>query len=187
MKEKIDLVYQGNIAIITICNPPVNALSLEVRKGLLNALKEAEKNESIKAIILKGSGKTFPAGADIKEFGLPPQKPGLPTINDYIESINKPVICALHGNTLGGGLEIALACHYRIAHFKTKIGLPEVSLGLIPGAGGTQRLPRLIGIPEAYKMMASGLPINADKALKLGLINKVIQDIDESSIQITKF
>ncbi len=185
MTEKINLVFQGNIAIITICNPPVNALSAEVRKGLLDALKETEKKESIEAIILKGSGKTFPAGADIKEFGLPPQKPDLPTINDYIESINKPVICALHGNTLGGGLEIALACHYRIAHFKTKLGLPEVSLGLIPGAGGTQRLPRLIGIPEAYKMMASGLPINADKALKLGLINKVIQDIDEGSIQST--
>jgi 3-hydroxyacyl-CoA dehydrogenase len=186
MTEKIDLEYQENVAIISICNPPVNALSVEVRKGLLDALKEVEKKESIDAIILKGSGKTFPAGADIKEFGLPPQKPDLPTINDYIESISKPVICALHGNTLGGGLEIALACHYRIAHFKTKIGLPEVSLGLIPGAGGTQRLPRLIGIPESYKMMASGLPINADKALKLGLINKVIQDIDESSIQFTK-
>ena len=186
MTENIDLEYQENVAIISICNPPVNALSVEVRKGLLDALKEVEKKESIDAIILKGSGKTFPAGADIKEFGLPPQKPDLPTINDYIESISKPVICALHGNTLGGGLEIALACHYRIAHFKTKIGLPEVSLGLIPGAGGTQRLPRLIGIPESYKMMASGLPINADKALKLGLINKVIQDIDESSIQFTK-
>ena len=89
MKEKIDLVYQENIAIISICNPPVNALSVKVRKGLLNALKEAAKNESVKAIILKGSGKTFPAGADIKEFGSPPQNPGLPTINDYIESINK--------------------------------------------------------------------------------------------------
>ena len=186
MTEKIDFVFQGNIAIITICNPPVNALSAQVRKGLLNALKEAEKNKNIKAIILKGSGKTFSAGADIKEFGSPPQNPGLPIINDYIENINKLVICALHGNTLGGGLEIALACHYRIAHYKTKLGLPEVSLGLIPGAGGTQRLPRLIGIPEAYKMMASGLPINADKALKLGLINKVIQDIDESSILFTK-
>jgi 3-hydroxyacyl-CoA dehydrogenase len=186
MKEKIDFVYQGNIAIITICNPPVNALSVEVRRGLLDALKEAEKNENVKAIILKGSGKTFPAGADIKEFGSPPQNPGLPIINDYIENINKLVICALHGNTLGGGLEIALACHYRIAHYKTKLGLPEVRLGLIPGAGGTQRLPRLIGIPEAYKMMANGLPINAEKALQLGLINKVIQDIDEDSIQITK-
>ena len=186
MTEKIDFVYQGNIAIITICNPPVNALSIEVRKGLLDALKDAEKNEKVKAIILKGSGKTFPAGADIKEFGSPPQNPGLPTINDYIESINKPIICALHGNTLGGGLEIALACHYRIAHYKTKLGLPEVRLGLIPGAGGTQRLPRLIGIPEAYKMMANGLPINAEKALQLGLINKVIQAIDEDSIQIIK-
>ena len=186
MIEKIDFVYQGNIAIITICNPPVNALSVEVRRGLLDALKEAEKNENVKAIILKGSGKTFPAGADIKEFGSPPQNPGLPIINDYIENINKLVICALHGNTLGGGLEIALACHYRIAHYKTKLGLPEVRLGLIPGAGGTQRLPRLIGIPEAYKMMANGLPINAEKALQLGLINKVIQDIDEDSIQITK-
>ena len=119
MIEKIDFVYQGNIAIITICNPPVNALSVEVRRGLLDALKEAEKNENVKAIILKGSGKTFPAGADIKEFGSPPQNPGLPIINDYIESINKLVICALHGNTLGGGLEIALASHYRIAHYKT--------------------------------------------------------------------
>ena len=104
------------------------------------------------------------------------QKPDLPTINDYIESISKPVICALHGNTLGGGLEIALACHYRIAHFKTKIGLPEVRLGLIPGAGGTQRLPRLIGIPEAYKMMASGLPINAKKAQLFRFIFRRIEN-----------
>ena len=181
MTAKVDFEYQENIAIITICNPPVNALNLEVRRGLLNALKQAEKKINIRAIILKGSGKTFPAGADIKEFGSPPQNPDLPTINDYIESINKLIICVLHGNTLGGGLEIALACHYRIAHYKTKLGLPEVSLGLIPGAGGTQRLPRLIGIPEAYKMMASGLPINTDKALQLGLINKVIKDIDEDS------
>ncbi len=185
MTAKVDLEYQENIAIITICNPPVNALNLEVRRGLLNALKEAEKKINIRAIILKGSGKTFPAGADIKEFGSPPQNPTLPIINDYIENIKKLVICALHGNTLGGGLEIALACHYRIAHSKTKLGLPEVHLGLIPGAGGTQRLPRLIGISEAYIMMTNGLPVNANKALKLGLINKVIEEIDKDSITFT--
>ncbi|MFL2801372.1 MAG: 3-hydroxyacyl-CoA dehydrogenase NAD-binding domain-containing protein [Paracoccaceae bacterium] len=183
MITKIDLEYHENIAIITICNPPVNALNIAVRKGLLDALKKAEKKINVRAIILKGSGKTFPAGADIKEFGLPPQSPDLPIINDYIENINKPVICVLHGNTLGGGLEIALACHYRIAHSKTKLGLPEVHLGLIPGAGGTQRLPRLIGISEAYKMMVNGLPINAVKALKLGLINKIIEEIDKDSIK----
>ena len=185
MLAKVDLEYQENIAIITICNPPVNALNLEVRRGLLHALKETEKKINIRAIILKGSGKTFPAGADIKEFSSPPQSPTLPIINDYIENINKLVICALHGNTLGGGLEIALACHYRIAHSKTKLGLPEVHLGLIPGAGGTQRLPRLIGISEAYVMMANGLPVNADKALKLGLINKIIEEIDKDSIKFT--
>ena len=186
MTALTNINYQDQIALITINNPPVNALSVEVRKSLLDSLHHLNVNSSVKAIVIKGSNKTFPAGADIKEFGQPPQKPELPEINNFIENINKPVICAMHGNALGGGLEIALACHYRIAESETKLGLPEVHLGLIPGAGGTQRLPRIIGIPEAYIMMANGLPIDAKKGFKLGLIDKVIDNIDLDPINFAK-
>ena len=137
----IDLTHEDDTAIISANNPPVNSLGISVRKGLVEAIKSADNNSSVRSIIIIGNGSTFPAGADIKEFGQPPQAPHLPEVCEEIENINKPVIAALHGTALGGGLEIALASNYRIAEEKTKLGLPEVNLGLLPGAGGTQRLP----------------------------------------------
>ena len=172
MAEVINLSIEEDLAIISFNNPPVNSLGLAVRKGLVEALNAAENNVNVRAIILIGEGSTFPAGADIKEFGHPPQEPHLPAICDKIEKTRKPVISALHGTALGGGLEIALSSHYRIASEKTKIGLPEVHLGLLPGAGGTQRLPRLAGIVPALKIMTSGSPISSTEALKIGIIDK---------------
>ena len=182
MGSPVSLEIIQNIAILKILNPPVNALSHSVRLNLMSALKDAEKNESVSAIIVMGEGNTFPAGADITEFGTPPKKPILPLVCDKIEQLNKPVISAMHGTPLGGGLEIALSCHYRLAHPHTKLGLPEVHLGLLPGAGGTQRLPRLIGLPEAFKIAASGMPISAKKAKEIGLIDELIENINDDPI-----
>ena len=185
MESKVNLEIRNSIAILEIFNPPVNALSLPIRKHLMELLDEAEQNNSVLAIIIVGQGNTFPAGADIKEFGNPPENPLLPAICDKIESLKKPVICSMHGTVLGGGLEIALSCHYRLATLKTKLGLPEVHLGLIPGAGGTQRLPRLVGLPEALRITASGIPIDATKAKKLKLIDEIIIDIKEEAMNFT--
>ena len=182
MGSPVSLEIIQNIAILKILNPPVNALSHSVRLNLMSALKDAENNESVSAIIVMGEGNTFPAGADITEFGTPPKNPILPLVCDKIEQLNKPVISAMHGTPLGGGLEIALSCHYRLAHPHTKLGLPEVHLGLLPGAGGTQRLPRLIGLPEAFKIAASGMPISAKKAKEIGLIDELIENINDDPI-----
>ncbi|MEM8660793.1 MAG: 3-hydroxyacyl-CoA dehydrogenase NAD-binding domain-containing protein [Pseudomonadota bacterium] len=160
------------IGLITIDNPPVNALSHPVRAGIGDALSAAATDE-VKAIAIVCAGKTFIAGADIKEFGKPPQSPSLPEIIAILESQTVPVIAALHGNALGGGLEVALAAHYRIAQPSTKLGLPEVKLGLLPGAGGTQRLPRLVGIETAIDMILSGAPVTAGAAHEMGLIDAV--------------
>ena len=185
MESKVNLEIRNNIAILEIFNPPVNALSLPIRKHLMELLDEAEQDNSVLAIIIVGRGNTFPAGADIKEFGNPPKSPLLPLICNKIEALEKPVICSMHGTVLGGGLEIALSCHYRLATLKTKLGLPEVHLGLIPGAGGTQRLPRLVGLLEALRITASGIPIDATKAKKLELIDEIIIDIKEDAINFT--
>ena len=185
MESKVNLEVRNNIAILEIFNPPVNALSLSIRKHLMELLHEAEQDNSVLAIIIVGKGNTFPAGADIKEFGNPPKNPLLSLICDKIESLKKPVICSMHGTVLGGGLEIALSCHYRLATLKTKLGLPEVHLGLIPGAGGTQRLPRLIGLLEALRITVSGIPIDATKAKKLELVDEIIIDIKEDAINFT--
>ncbi|MDG2356362.1 MAG: 3-hydroxyacyl-CoA dehydrogenase NAD-binding domain-containing protein [Paracoccaceae bacterium] len=182
MGSPVSLEIIQNIAILKILNPPVNSLSHSVRLNLMSALKDAEKNESVSAIIVMGEGNTFPAGADITEFGTPPKNPILPLVCDKIEQLNKPVISAMHGTPLGGGLEIALSCHYRLAHPHTKLGLPEVHLGLLPGAGGTQRLPRLIGLPEAFKIATSGMPISAKKAKEIGLIDELIENINDDPI-----
>lgn len=164
---------QDQLGIITINNPPVNALSHAVRAGLTQALAQASTDDS-RAVLIVCEGRTFIAGADITEFGKTPQPPHLPDVIDAIENFCKPIIAALHGNTLGGGLEVALAAHYRCAMPGTKLGLPEVKLGLLPGAGGTQRLPRVVGVEAALDMMTSGTPINASKALELGLIDEVL-------------
>lgn len=161
------------LGIIRIDNPPVNALSHPVRAGLMAALEQSAQDKS-QALLILCEGRTFIAGADISEFGKPPQPPHLPDVITAIENSPKPVVAALHGNALGGGLEVALAAHYRCALAGTKLGLPEVKLGLLPGAGGTQRLPRLIGVEAALDMMTGGTPIQAGEALKLGLVDKVV-------------
>ncbi len=162
------------IGIIRIDNPPVNALSQPVRAGILAALEQSREDASELLLILC-EGRTFIAGADISEFGKPPQEPHLPDIVNAIENMDKPVLAALHGNALGGGLEVALAAHYRCALPGTRLGLPEVKLGLLPGAGGTQRLPRVVGVEAALDMMTSGAPIKAEQALELGLVDTLVE------------
>ncbi|MBT6032046.1 MAG: 3-hydroxyacyl-CoA dehydrogenase [Kordiimonadaceae bacterium] len=166
----------GNIAIIVIDNPPVNALSHAVRSGVSEQIAINDENDNVDAIILSCAGRTFCAGADITEFGKPPMSPSLPDIIDEIEMVNTPVIAALHGTALGGGFELALSCHYRIMDTAAKVGLPEVNLGLIPGASGTQRLPRLVGVEVALDMICSGKPISAEKALKIGAVDRLSLD-----------
>ena len=142
MTSPITTTRQGDVLIITSDNPPVNALGAAVRQGIQAGIQEAKGDDGIKAVVITCAGKTFFAGADITEFGKPMQEPSLPVLVDEIEALDKPVIAAVHGTALGGGLEVALACHYRVAVKEAKLGLPEVKLGLLPGAGGTQRLPR---------------------------------------------
>src|SRR4029453_8983881 len=168
--EVVTLQRRGNVLVVTVDNPPVNALGVDVRRGLMKAIDAAESDDAIAAVLLVGAGKTFIAGADIREFGKPPQPPSLPEVCNRIESCTKPVIPILHGSALGGGLEIALSAHYRLALANAKLGLPEVTLGLLPGAGGTQRSPRLIGVGPALELMLSGQPVGAHEALALGLV-----------------
>jgi 3-hydroxyacyl-CoA dehydrogenase len=169
----VNYQLQDQLGIITIDNPPVNALSHAVRAGLTEVLEQAATDSS-SAVLLLCEGRTFIAGADITEFGKTPLPPHLPDVIEAIENFSKPIVAALHGNALGGGLEVALAAHYRCAIPATKLGLPEVKLGLLPGAGGTQRLPRVVGVEAALDMMTSGVPIDANKALELGLIDEVL-------------
>lgn len=163
----------GGIAVITLSNPPVNALGTELRARLDAALAEAFADESVRAVVLAAEGKLFVGGADITEFGKPPQSPSLPDILARLDAAPKPVVAAINGAALGGGLELALACHARLAAPGAKLGLPEIKLGLIPGAGGTQRLPRLIGAAPAFAMMLSGEPVSAGKAAELGFVDEV--------------
>ncbi len=163
----------GEVLVVTSNNPPVNALGAAVRQGLAAALEEA-KADDIKAMVIRCDGRTFFAGADITEFGKPPQGPGLPQVIEDIEAFDKPVIAAIHGTALGGGLEVALGCHYRVAVPSAKLGLPEVKLGLLPGAGGTQRLPRVVGAAEALPMIVNGNPIAAKKGEAMGLVDKMV-------------
>ncbi|MBB3257090.1 3-hydroxyacyl-CoA dehydrogenase [Paraburkholderia bannensis] len=164
---------RGKVLLVTIDNPPVNALGVDVRRGLAAAIEHAEANAAVQAVLIVGAGRNFIAGADIREFGKPPQSPALPDVCNRIEASHKPVLAAIHGAALGGGLEIALAAHYRLAVPGAKLGLPEVQLGLLPGAGGTQRTPRLIGAEAALSLMLSGKHIGAQEALKLGLVDRV--------------
>lgn len=175
MSDVVTLERQGDIAVVTVNNPPVNALGIAVREGLQNCFKAAEADPEVKAIVLVCEGMTFMAGADIKEFGKPPKSPSLPEVVAGIEAGNKPSVAVIHGTALGGGLEVAVSCHYRIARKDAKVGLPEVKLGLLPGAGGTQRLPRLVGVPKALDMIVSGNPIGAPEAFELGVVDKLIE------------
>ncbi|RXG94070.1 3-hydroxyacyl-CoA dehydrogenase NAD-binding domain-containing protein [Bradyrhizobium zhanjiangense] len=175
MSEVVKLERHDEVGIVTVDSPPVNALSAAVRGGILECIKAAVADPAIKGIVLICAGRTFIAGADITEFGKPPKPPALNDVLSEIENSPKPVVAAIHGTALGGGLEVALACHYRVAVKEAKLGLPEVKLGLLPGAGGTQRLPRAVGPELAVKMIVGGDPIGAAEALKNGLIEEIIE------------
>ena len=173
---KLDVIE--NVGVLTLNSPPVNALSANVREGLDIGIKKAIENNDVQAIVIICEGRTFIAGADISEFGKEPKGPSLFEVQDIMENSPKPVIAAIHGTALGGGLEVALTCHYRIAVKSAKCGLPEVNLGLLPGAGGTQRLPRLVGIEQALKMVTSGLHLPAEQCLQSGLVDKLANNDD---------
>jgi 3-hydroxyacyl-CoA dehydrogenase len=175
-RELTEVAILDGVAVLTLNAPPVNALSVALRTEIYDHLKALEANAEVKAIVLIGAGRGFSGGADIKEFGKPPEQPGLHELLDRIEGLTKPVICAIHGTTMGGGLETALTCHYRIAARSARVGLPEVKLGLLPGAGGTQRLPRLVGVEKALEMIVFGDPIAAPDAYAAGLIDAVADD-----------
>ncbi len=180
MSELVNLSKDGDIAVVTINNPPVNALSPGVPEGILESVQAAEKDDSVKGIVLIGGGRTFIAGADIKEFGKitagkKERGVGFNEILKVVEDCSKPIVAAVHGTAFGGGLETAMACHYRVAVPSAKVGQPEVKLGIIPGAGGTQRLPRLAGAAVAAEMCAFGNPISAAQAFETGIVDKVIE------------
>jgi len=170
--------FPGDVFVVTIDNPPVNALGVDVRRGLVAAIEAAEADSNARAVLIVGAGRNFIAGADIREFGKTPQPPSLPEVCLKIENCAKPVVAAIHGAALGGGLEVALSAHYRIASPTAKLGLPEVALGLLPGSGGTQRAPRLIGVKPALDLMLSGRHAGAKEALSLGLIDRLGTDAD---------
>ena len=173
MTGPITTELHDDVLVIISNNPPVNALGAAVRQGLEAGIKEGLANPQVKAMVIRCDGRTFFAGADITEFGKPMQEPGLPTVVDMIEASDKPVVAAIHGTALGGGCEVTLGCHYRIAVPSAKIGTPEVKLGLLPGAGGTQRIPRIAGVKLALEMTAKGDPIPAKLALSAGLVDRL--------------
>ncbi|MET0722361.1 MAG: enoyl-CoA hydratase/isomerase family protein, partial [Tardiphaga sp.] len=175
MNDVVKLERHDVIAVVTVNSPPVNALSAAVRRGIFDSVKAAAADPEVKAIVIACAGRTFVAGADITEFGKPPQSPLLNDVIAEIENSPKPVIAAIHGTALGGGLELTLGCHFRVATKDAKMGLPEVKLGLLPGAGGTQRLPRAVGPELGVKMIVTGEPIGAEAALKNGLIEEIVE------------
>ena len=174
----VTTALHGDVLVVTIENPPVNALGAAVRQGLLVAMQQAQADAAVVAVLLVGAGKAFIAGADIREFGKPPVAPILPEVCRAIENLNKPVVAVLHGAALGGGLEVALSAHYRLALPAATLGLPEVNLGLLPGSGGTQRAPRLMGVQAATTLMLSGQHLKAQAALQAGLVDKLVEGTD---------
>ena len=180
INEVTNLEVKDEVAVITLNSPPVNALSANVREGLNNGVSAAIEDSSVKSIVIICEGRTFIAGADITEFGQAPKGPSLYEVQDMIENSPKPVVAAIHGTALGGGLEVALTCHYRIAVPSAKCGLPEVNLGLLPGAGGTQRLPRIVGAPKALIMMTSGEHVPANQCHDMGLVDEMA---DEANLE----
>ncbi|PDT81585.1 3-hydroxyacyl-CoA dehydrogenase NAD-binding domain-containing protein [Sinorhizobium sp. BJ1] len=172
----VSIERQGEIAVVTVNNPPVNALSQALRQGLFDAAEALDADPSVKAVVLACAGRTFIAGADVGEFGKPPMPPHLPDLVARIERAAKPWIAAIHGSALGGGFEVTLGCRFRVAVSSASVGLPEVRLGIVPGAGGTVRLPRLAGVETAVDMVTTGTPVGARKAHEAGLIDAVIED-----------
>ena len=173
--DQVDYNVEQTIAVITINNPPVNALSHGVREGIYKGIETASQDDSVTGIVIYCEGRTFIAGADISEFGSAPKEPHLPAVLTLLDQSTKPVVAAVHGTALGGGLETTLCCNYRVATSDAKFGLPEVHLGLLPGAGGTQRLPRIVGVEKALSMVTSGAPIGASEALESGLIDMIVE------------
>jgi len=187
MAEIVGFSKEGNVGLIIVNNPPVNALSQAVRAGIKAGIEKSVADADIAAMIILCDGRTFIAGADIREFGKPPLEPFLPDVCQFIEDSPKPVIAAIHGTALGGGLEIPLSCHFRIAASTAKVGLPEVKLGLLPGAGGTQRLPRVAGVQAALEMITSGTPVAAAKAKAMGILDDVIDgDLKAAALAFAK-
>jgi len=185
MSEAASYSVRDGIAVITMNNPPVNGLGSVLRPGIMDGIKKAGADPAVKAVVLIGSAKAFSGGADIREFNTPKMSvpPALWEINDAQDACSKPMIAAIGGFALGGGLELALGCHYRLALPKSQLGLPEVKLGLLPGSGGTQRLPRVVGAAQAVQMMTTGNPVPAEKALQLGLVDEIVQgDLLEGAI-----
>ena len=181
LTETVRLEHEGEIALVIIDNPPVNALSHHVRQGILDGVTTAAAGES-KAIVVICEGRTFIAGADITEFGGKQLGPSLGEVQDAMENCPKPVVAAIHGTALGGGLEVALCAHFRVAVESARFGLPEVKLGLLPGAGGTQRLPRVTGVAKALQMVTSGTPIGTSEAVSCGLVDEVVADLRAGAI-----
>src|SRR4051794_31046691 len=174
--DKVTVRHEDRIAVLVIDNPPVNALGAAVRAALKSAVERAAADASVLGIVIASKGRTFIAGADISEFGKPQPEPLLPDVIAAVDAAPKPIVAAITGATLGGGLEVALACHARIAVPGAKLGLPEVKLGILPGAGGTQRLPRLIGAAEAIRAIATGEPFDSTWAKELGLVDEIAAD-----------
>ena len=179
MTDIVTYTVQGHLGLITLNNPPVNALSVSkgVLQRILDAIKEGEHDSAVRAFVVTGAGRCFSGGADISEFGKPPVvgMANLPALATYMDTVTKPIVAGIHGFALGGGLELALACHYRCAVAGTQLGLPEVKLGLLPGAGGTQRLPRLIGVARALDVIVSGDPLSTEQALELGVVDEIVK------------
>ncbi len=174
MSDAAPYSVRDGIAVITLNNPPVNGLGNALRAGIMEGLKKAEADAAVKAVVIIGSEKAFSGGADIREFNKPMTPPNLPEVNDQQDAMKKPLVAAIGGFALGGGLELALGCHYRVALPGSQIGLPEVKLGILPGSGGTQRLPRVAPVAEAVKMMTTGNPVPAEKAKALGIVDEVV-------------
>jgi 3-hydroxyacyl-CoA dehydrogenase len=187
VSELVKVHRDGNVAVIVIDNPPVNALKNELRAKLVEALEQTKSDTAVAAVVITCAGRTFIAGADITEFGKPPQRPTTIDVIAVIEAMGKPVVAAMHGTALGGGLEVALGCHFRVAAPGARLGQPEIKLGIIPGAGGTQRLPRLVGIEQALAMILTGDPISAQDALRSGLIDEIIAgDLAQAAVAFAR-
>ncbi|MCJ1900896.1 MULTISPECIES: 3-hydroxyacyl-CoA dehydrogenase NAD-binding domain-containing protein [Paracoccus] len=183
----VTIARQGEIATVTVDNPPVNALSAALRQGLWDAVETLDADGSVAVVVLVCAGRTFIAGADVTEFGKPPVPPHLPDLVDRIEAAAKPWVAAIHGSALGGGLEVAMGCRFRVAAQGASLGLPEVSLGIVPGASGTVRTPRLVGVPAAVELVTSGRPLRAAQAAEAGLVDAVIQgDLLEGAVAFAR-
>ena len=179
MSNPVSLSVHGPVAVITMDKPPVNSLGAALRAGIADALDQANANVAVRAIVLTGTARAFSAGADVTEFGTPnaAREPNLRVVIAMLEDSPKPVICAIAGQCLGGGLELAMGCHFRVASADANLGLPEVKLGLLPGAGGTQRLPRLVGLETALNMVIGGSPVAAAKLAGTSLVDQIVDGV----------